>query len=73
MGNVPDHFITQEMCDEAFEEDPSSLIYVADWFVRPQQMNMWYEYYYDNDNYGGSIKWYEVYQKRKAQKEKLEE
>ena len=73
MGNVPDHFIIQEMCNKAFEQDPSLLIYVSDWFVKPQQMDMWYECYYDNGNYGVSINWYEVYQKRKAQKAKIEE
>ena len=72
--HIPDHFKTQKMCDKAFEEDFFSLKFVPDWFVRPQQVNLWYDDYYD---YGGlwddddeAPGWYEGYQKRKSQKSK---
>ena len=65
--------MTQEMCDKAFEENPSSLIYVPDWFVRPQQVNLWYDDYYNDDSYGVVIKWHNSYQKHKAQKAKINE
>ena len=47
---VPDYF-TQEMCDKAFEEGPSSLIYILDWFVRSQQVTLWHDGYYNDDNH----------------------
>ena len=50
------------MCDKAFEEDPSSLIYVPDWFVTQQQVRPW-----DDE----LTKWYQDYQKRKAQKAQI--
>ena len=72
--HIPDHFKTQKMCDKAFEEDFFSLKFIPDWFVRPQQVNLWYYDYYD---YGGlwddddeAPGWYEGYQKRKSQKSK---
>ena len=58
---------------EAFQEDSSCLIYISDWFVKSQQVNLWYEDYYGDDNYGVIIKWYEGYEKRKAQKAKRKE
>ena len=48
LGNVLDHLKIREMCDAAVREDPSSLIYVLDWFVKPQQVNMWYDDYYND-------------------------
>ena len=61
------------MCDATVTEDPSSLIYVPDWFVRQQQVNMWYDYYYNDDEYDEVIGWQNGYQKRKAQKAKRKE
>ena len=48
-----------------------SLQYVPNWFVT-QQVKIWHNEgeYHDDDEI---IKWYEGYQKRKAQKEKIEE
>ena len=49
-----------------------SLRLVLDWFVKQQQIDIWYDddYVY-NDN--GMIKWCDGYQKRKAQKVKIKE
>ena len=46
--------------------------YVPDWFVTQQQIGTWYDddYVY-NDS--GMIKWYDGYQKHKAQKAKIKE
>ena len=52
-----DYLKTQEIGDKAFEEDPSSLIYVPDWFVTQQQVRPW------DDDQG--------YQKRKVQKAQI--
>ena len=43
LGNVPDHFKTQ-MRDATVRDDPSSLIYIPNWFVRQPQVNMWYRF-----------------------------
>ena len=67
LGNVPDHFKTQEMCDATVREDPSSLMYVHDWFVRQQQVNMWYDDYYNDDDDYKTIKWNDGYKKCKAE------
>ena len=74
--HIPDHFKTQKMYDKAFEEDFFSLKFIPDWFLRPQQVNLWYDDNYDDD--GGhwdddddeAPGWYEGYQKRKSQKSK---
>ena len=68
---VADRFKTQEMCDKAFEEDSSSLQYAPNWFVVKSQANMWYDDYYNDDNYNEIIEWHNGYQKRKAQKAKI--
>ena len=73
LGNVLDHLKIREMCDAAVREDPSSLIYVLDWFVKPQQVNMWYDDYYNDGNYDEVIGWHNGYQKRKAQKAKIKD
>ena len=52
------------MCEKAVEKDPRSLQFVPHWFVT-QQVKPWH-----NDDL---IKWYEGYQKRKAQKAQMKE
>ena len=61
---VPDHFKTQEICDDAVRDESFSLQYVPDWFVTQQQVKL-------RDN--RLISWYNGYQKRKAQKAKIKE
>ena len=70
LDDVPDHLKTQEMCKKSVELDLLSLIYVPDLFVTQQQIKPWDD---DNDLYYELIKWYEGYEKRKAQKAKIEE
>ena len=67
---VPDHFHMQEICDKTVGDDPSSLQYVRNWFVTREQIQMWYDKgeYYDN-----FFKWYEGYEKRKAQETSIKE
>ena len=71
---IPNHFKTQEICDKAIKDDSSSLQYVPDWFVRREGVYMWYNDYYDDgdhwddDGNKDNFKWYDGYQKRKAQK-----
>ena len=67
---VPDRFTTQKMCDEAVSHGTSSLQYVPDYFVTQQQVKLWYNY---DDYINELIKWYNVYQKRKAQKAQIKE
>ena len=64
--HIPDPFKTQEMCDRVMREDPSSLIYAPDWFVRQQQVSMWCDDHYNDDDYDEIIEWYNGYQKSKA-------
>ena len=66
---VPDHFKTREMCDDVVMEDPLLLRHVPGLFVTQQQLPQCDDYYHDN----GYIKWYDGYQKRKAQKAKIKE
>ena len=63
--DVPDHFKTQDMCDQAVWGHPFSLKYVPDWFVTQQQMKIWHD---DDDCCSNNefIKWYDGYQKHKA-------
>ena len=60
------------MCNKAVRDYLFSLRYVPDWFITQQQIGTWYEddYVY-NDS--GMIKWYDGYQKHKAQKAKIKE
>ena len=60
---VPDCFKI-EMCEKAVEKDPRSLQFVPHWFVT-QQVKPWH--------IDDLIKWYEGYQKRKAQKAQMKE
>ena len=68
---VPDRFKTKEICDKAVKEDRDSLQYVPDYFMTQQQLKLWCnnDDWYDDDEI---IEWYEGYQKRKAQKAKIE-
>ena len=55
------------MCDKAVRDYLFSLLFIPDWFVTQQQIDIWYDndYVYNNDN--SFIKWYDGYKKRKAQ------
>ena len=60
------------MCERAIEEYPGALEFVPDWFVTQQQLKIWGDaddYFHNNE----LIKWYEGYQKRKAQSAKIKE
>ena len=72
LRHVPDNLKTQGMCIRAVEVDPGLLDYIPDWFVIQQQIKIWRDEdeYCDDDEL---IKWYEGYQKRKAQKVKIKE
>ena len=73
LKDVPDHYKTQEMCDKSMRDYLFSLQQVADWFVTQEQIDIRYDddYVYINNN--KLIKWYDGYQKRKAQKAKIKE
>ena len=60
------------MCDKTLRDYLFSLQFVPDWLVKQQQIDRWYDddYVY-NDN--GMLKWYNGYQKWKAQKAKTKE
>ena len=72
LWHVPDNLKMQRMCIRAVEADPGLLKYIPDWFVIQQQIKIWRveDEYCDDDEL---IKWYEGYQKRKAQKAKMKE
>ena len=74
---IPDHFKAKEMCDKAIKEDPSSFQFVPDWFVTQEQINRWYDDYYDidsdDDDEDEFFEWYNGYKKRKAQKAKIKD
>ena len=61
------------MCDDVVRGGPFPLQYVPYWFLTQQQIKSWHG---DNrmiidDN--RVVEWYEVYQKRNAQKAKIKE
>ena len=77
---IPDHFKTQEMCDKAVKDDPYSMQFVHDWFIRREWVDMWHDDYYDDgrhwddDDDDGEDKfcqWYDGYKKQKFQKVKI--
>ena len=72
LGDVPDHFKTQEMCNEAVGWRICRVMYVPDWFITQQQIDLWHDDDYCHDS-AYIIKWYNGYQKRKAQKAKIKE
>ena len=71
---VLDNFKTQEMCDKAVTEDAFFFICVPYWFVTRQQVRPWHDDDDDDDNWVDElIKWYEGYNKLKAQKAKIKQ
>ena len=51
LHHVPDHLKMQEMYDATVREDPSSLIYVPDWFVTQPKIKLLHDDNdYDDDN-----------------------
>ena len=60
------------MCDAAVWGDLFSMQCVSDWFVTQGLIKIWHD---DNDHCNDErlIKWYDGYQKRKAQKAKIKE
>ena len=73
LSDVPDHFKTQEMCNEALHIEPYALRFVPVWFVIRVQVKICHD---DDDDYWNDdeiIKWYDGYQKLKAQKAKIQE
>ena len=73
LSDVPDHFKTQEMCNEAVRIEPNALRFFPVWFVMRGQGKICHD---DDDNYWNAdeiIKWYDGYQKLKAQKAKIQE
>ena len=70
---VPDHFKMQKMCDKAFEEDFFSWKFIPDWFVTKQQIKMWHDDYFYDDDYDEVFCWYDGYQKRKAKQASIKE
>ena len=59
------------MCDDVVRRDPYSLRFVPDWFVTQQQIKIWHDNtYYDDDEL---IEWRDGYKNRKAQKAKVKE
>ena len=67
---VPDHLKFQETYERAVKKYLRALEFVPDWFVAQEQVKLRHDYDdYHNDNY--LIKWYEGYQKRKAQKAQI--
>ena len=58
---VPDHFKTQEICDDAVRDESFSLQYVSYWFVTQQQVKL------RDDRL---ISWYNGYQKRQGPESK---
>ena len=52
-------------------DDSSSLQSLPDSFVTQQQIDAWYDDYYDDDNQDKFFEWYEDYKKRKAQKTQI--
>ena len=54
------------MCDNVVRRDPYSLLGVPDCFVTSQQIKIWRESDYRDDE--DVIRWYNGYEKRKLQK-----
>ena len=63
---APDRYKTQKMCDNVVPRDPYYLLGVLDSFVTSQQIKIWRDSDYHNDE--DVIKWYNGYQKRVPQK-----
>ena len=66
---VPDHFKAREMFDKVVKKDVLYFLHhVPNWFVTRDQIQMWHDKSEYCDNF---FKWYEGYQKQKAQKSKI--
>ena len=61
------------MCNKAFEKDLFSLKFIPDWFVTKQQLKIWYDDYFYDDDYDEVSCWYNEYKKCKAQKAQTKE
>ena len=51
----------------------SFLKFILDWFVTQQQIKIWYDYYFYDDDYDEVLWWYKGYKKRKEQKAQIQE
>ena len=70
LHDIHDNLKTQAMCNKAVEDDPSSLLFVPDWFVKQQHIKACGDdgYWYTVDEL---IEWYKGYKKRKGQKARI--
>ena len=68
--DVPDYLKTQKMCDDIVQRDSYSLQFVPDWFVAQEQLEIWHDDYFTDDEI---IEWYKRYEKRKSQKASIKE
>ena len=59
------------MCDWAVDKEPHSLAFVPDWFVTKEQIGLWHDSKYCDDD--KLIEWSDGYKKRKAQKARIKE
>ena len=72
LKNVRNRFKIQKMCDAAVCKKLGMMLFVPDWFVTQQQIDVWYDYYFlYNDN--EMIKWCDVYKVRNAKKANIKE
>ena len=72
LKDVPYRFKTHKMCNKAVRQYLFSLLFVPDWFVTQQQIDVWYDgNHVYNDNQ--MIKWYDGYKTRRVQKAKVKE
>ena len=69
LKHVPDHLKARGMCNKVVGACPWTLELVPDWFVAQQQIRLWRDSGHGNDE--DFIRWYNGYQKRKAQKAKI--
>ena len=72
LGDVPGHFKTQEIRNEAVHMEPYALRFVPDWFVMQGKVKLWHhgDDYFNDDEL---IKWYLGHKKRKTQKAKMKD
>ena len=72
LWHVPDNLKMQAMCIRAVKAGLGLLEHVPDLFVTQGQIDLWHDddYWHHDD---GIIKWYEGYQKPKAQKASIKE
>ena len=72
---IPNRYKTQGMCNEVAQKGLFVLKHVPDWFVLQGQLKLLdkYKIFCINQLYDKAIKWYNGYQKSKAQKVKIKE